>query len=320
MPAFPARSGALSVMVAVLTYRRPGDLSEILPLLEREAALVTGASVDVLVVDNDPDASAAHSVPAPARYVHEPQPGIAAARNRALAEAAGHDVLVFIDDDERPCAGWLAALLETFRAHPACGVVGPVVSSFATELDPWVSAGGFFVRRRMPTGRPVTVAATNNLLLDVETVRAAGLRFDERLGLAGGSDTLFTRRLVAAAGPLIWCDEAVVTDVVPAARSTRDWVMRRQLRSGNSWSRTALMLAGSPGGRLVLRLRLTAMAAARLAGGPARWLLGVVTGDVRHRATGAKATARGIGMLTGAYGYTYIEYRRPAAVATPLAR
>jgi succinoglycan biosynthesis protein ExoM len=309
-----------SVLVAVLTYQRPVDLAELLPMLERETRQATGGLAEVLVVDNDPAAGAADLVPRSGgvRYVHEPRPGIAAARNRALVEAGNHDLLVFIDDDERPGDGWLTALLGTLRAHPCCGVVGPVVSSFAVPPDPWVSAGGFFNRRRMPTGSEVTVAATNNLLLDLSAVRAAAVRFDERLGLAGGSDTLFTRRLVAAAGPLVWCDEAVVTDVVPPARSTRDWVLRRQLRSGNSWSRTALMLCDSRSGRLRLRLRLTAMGGVRVAGGPATWLLGVLARSLRHRAVGARTTARGLGLLLGAYGYGYVEYRRPAPARTPL--
>jgi glycosyltransferase involved in cell wall biosynthesis len=320
-PAVPAQPGAPSVLVAVLTYQRPADLAAVLPMLDREAGQVraaTGAVVELLVVDNDPQAGATDQVAEGglARYVHEPRPGIAAARNKALDEAAGHDLLVFIDDDERPSQGWLTALLSTFEANTSCGVVGPVVSSFAVPLDPWVSAGGFFTRRRMPTGSPVTVAATNNLLLDVATVLAAGIRFDERLGLAGGSDTLFTRRLVAAAGPLIWCDEAVVTDVVPAARTSREWVLRRQLRSGNSWSRTALMLSDSPAARWRLRLKLTAMAGIRLIGGPAGWLAGLLTGSLRRRAAGAKVTARGLGILMGAYGVNYAEYRRPA-VSSP---
>ena len=35
------------------------------------------------------------------------------------------------------------------------------------------------------------------------------------------------RRLHAAGYAMIWCDEAVVTDVVPVARLTREWVLRR---------------------------------------------------------------------------------------------
>jgi succinoglycan biosynthesis protein ExoM len=317
----PSRVGEHSVLVAVLTYQRPDDLIAILPMLqvEAEAVIAAGArSVQLLVVDNDPAAGATETVSGfdGVRYRHEPRPGIAAGRNRALAEAEGFDLLVFIDDDERPSAGWLTALVQTFERHSACGVVGPVVSSFATPLDEWVAAGGFFTRRRMPTGSRVTVAATNNLLLDVTAL--ADLRFDERLGLSGGSDTLFTRQLVAAAGPMVWCDEAVVTDVVPAGRTTRDWVVRRQFRSGNSWSRTALMLADSRVGRLRLRLELTVKGGVRVIGGPASWFLGVLTGDVRRRAVGVKAIARGLGMLIGAYGFSYVEYKRPAPAVDAL--
>ena len=338
-PAGPAvaGAGAPSVVVAVLTYRRPDDLAELLPLLQGEAAQAESAGsavhagagrasrVEVLVVDNDPGAGARDQVAGLAaepsagsgtgrvRYVHEPRAGIAAARNRALDEAGGFDVLVFVDDDERPLEGWLGLLLATHAEHGGCGVVGPVVSDFEVRLDDWVVMGGFFDRRRLPTGTRTDIAATNNLLLDVAAVRRAAVRFDERLGLSGGSDTLFTRRLVAAEGPLVWCDEAVVTDVVPAARTTRSWVLRRQLRSGNSWSRTALMLAGSPAERLALRVRYTALGGARLGAGLVRSVLGVVRGDLRDRAGGRKTAARGLGMLLGAWGYGYVEYRRPAS-------
>jgi succinoglycan biosynthesis protein ExoM len=215
----------ISVLVAVLTYRRPEDLAALLPMLVEQSSAVTATGrfdAEVMVVDNDPDGGAAGQVGTfpRVRYRHEPRPGIAAGRNRALDEGSTHDVLIFIDDDERPCDDWLLRMLDTFQANQTCGVVGPVVSSFAVPLDPWVWGGGFFNRRRMPTGSAVHVAATNNLLLDGHALARTGLRFDERLGLAGGSDTLFTRALIAAEGPMVWCDEAVVTDVVPANRTT----------------------------------------------------------------------------------------------------
>ena len=301
------------IALGVVTFRRPSELAALLPLLAAQAASVD-AEVDVLVVDNDPDGSAAAvcaDTPAPrVRYVHEPRPGIAAARTRALRETTEHDLLVFIDDDEVPGDGWLSLLLRTYREHDCAGVVGPVVSSFAVPLDPFVVQGGFFDRRRLPTGSVVDVAATNNLLLDLAPVRAAGLEFDDAFGLTGGSDTLFVRRLVATGARLVWCDEAVVTDVVPPQRCTRDWAVRRRLRIGNSWSLTALALTDRPLPRLLLRGRLLGQGAVRLAGGGARALWGVVARDLRSRAVGTRTAVRGAGLLLGAVGYRYVEYRR----------
>lgn len=301
------------VVVGMLTYLRPDDLPEAVDsVLESVAELSCPA--EVLVVDNDPAGSAMPLAQRwqsdPVRFVHEPTPGIAAARNRALDEAADADVLVFIDDDERPHDGWLRSLLETWEHSGAAAVVGPVLSDFPSEPDPWLVAGDFFGRRRMPTGTEVPMAATNNLLLDLAHVRTHGLRFDLAFGIAGGSDSLFTAQLHRAGGRIVWCDEAVVTDVVPPDRLTREWVIRRAHRLGNSSSRVALALGGG-GWQLATRLRLTVAGLARLAVGTVRMWFGVVTSSDTHRARGTRLAARGSGMAGGAWGYVYAEYRRP---------
>jgi GT2 family glycosyltransferase len=206
------------VTVAMLTFHRADDLAAAVPLLlaQREEVTDPTTEVDVLVVDNDPAGRGAAMVRAlqhpHMRAVVEPTPGIPAARNRALDECADRDVLVFIDDDERPHEGWLRHLLDTYRSTGADAVAGPVVSRFSGTLDPWVAAGAFFRRRRLPTGSPIDVAATNNLLLDMAAVRRTGARFDVRFGLVGvGEDTLFTRSMAQQGARLLWCDEAIVT-------------------------------------------------------------------------------------------------------------
>lgn len=305
-----AVAGPLRVVVGMLTYRRPDDLARVLPLLAEQARSVPD-DVTVLVVDNDPDGSARSQVDGlpGVRYVHEPRPGIAAGRNRALDEAAGADVLVFVDDDETPGDRWLAQLLDVHRATGAA-VVGAVVSAFEREPDAWVQAGRFFDRRRLATGTPVDVAATNNLLLDLPAVLAAGVRFDEAFGLSGGSDTLFTRTLARRGMPMVWCDEAVVTDVVPADRSTRTWVLHRARRSGNSASRCAVALAGSPARRAAVRARCVAEGAVRIAAGSAKVLLGALTRSLEHDARGRRTVARGVGMVSGAAGHVVFDYAR----------
>lgn len=315
---------ALAVRIAVLTYQRPTDIEAALPRLAAQAETVQADAptnddfrADIVVVDNDPAGSArdfveafAQTAAVPVHYENETTPGISAARNRALATADGVDLLVFIDDDERPSERWLVQLLTTWQQHRSAAVVGPVISEYEVEPDAWVRSGRFFDRRRLPTGTVLDVAATNNLLLDLRQVRAMNLSFDPAFGITGGGDTMFTRTLHRRGGALIWCDEAVVIDVVPAARVTRDWVLRRAFRSGSSWSVTSLKLAESSRDRALVKLHLTGRGAVRVLGGGARLVAGTLGRSMAQRAKGQRTMARGAGMVSGAWGFVYAEYKR----------
>lgn len=306
-------SARLCVLVAALTYKRPADLRELLPKLIAQADSVD-AECSVLIVDNDPDGGArdfvSKFVDSGVQYVHVRQPGIAAARNSALQLAQDFDLLVFIDDDERPVEGWLRLLLQTYRDHHSAAVVGPVVSEFAVIPEPWIAAGQFFNRRRHQTGTRVDLAATNNLLLDMRQIQDLGLCFDERFGLTGGSDSLFTRQIHAGGGEMVWCDEAVVFDMVPAQRLTRKWVLQRAFRNGNTWIRTCIEVAGSPQQRALTRVSLSARGVTRLLGGAGRFTFGALTGRLDRRVSGIRTMARGAGLVAGSFGSVYSEYRR----------
>jgi hypothetical protein len=301
------------VTVAVLTYRRPIDLAALLPLLADQASRAS-TPTRILVVDNDPQASAREYVQSRSehqvRYVHEPTPGIAAARNRAIDESVRSEVLIFIDDDERPVEGWLQSLLDTYRSTGADGVVGPVASIFSGELDPWIAEGGFFTRRRLETGTPVSVAATNNLLVSMRSLLGRRLRFDQRLGLIGGEDTLFTRQLSSNGGRIVWCAEAMVHDIVPTERMTRGWVLKRAFRMGGSASRVEVLVAGSASKRTLTRLQQLALGCSRIGVGVIRLSVGALTASRARRAAGARNCARGLGLVSGVFGYEYREYHR----------
>lgn len=303
--------------VIVLTFRRPDDLRTALPMLLE--AIDDHPNAELLVVDNDviPSAEAAASGLGDKRlrYVHEPRPGIAAARNRGLDETADSALVVFIDDDERPGPGWLGLLVDTQRATGAAAVAGPVTSAFDGELDPWIVAGRFFERRRHLTGTEVPVAATNNLLLDRAFVGRSGLRFDEEFGLSGGSDSVFTRALVRAGGRIVWCDEAGVVDVVPASRANRGWVKRRAFRMGNTEARALIHVAKGP--EVVgQRMRAFVRGVARMSAGAVQWAAGRATGSVAKDARGQRTFLRGAGMASAAVGIRYFEYRRPKEPST----
>jgi succinoglycan biosynthesis protein ExoM len=303
------------VVVAVATYRRPAGLGRLLPELVAQLQAYEGPG-SVVVVDNDPDGGARDQLAGWAdrgvRYVHEPRPGISAARNRALASAGQAALLVFVDDDGLPTPGWLGRMVATWLRWRPTAVSGPAVPRFEEgEPDPWVAGSGVFDRTVRETGTLQGGASSANLLLDLAQLRAYGLEFDEAFGLTGGSDTMLTHAIVAAGGEIRWCDEAEVLDFHSVDRMTRAWVRRRSYRTGNDWSRVALALRSPGPGRFAERLELLARGAFRGATGLANQVRGVVRDDVGRRALGACQVSTAIGVVGGALGVVSVEYGRP---------
>lgn len=308
----------IAVTVAILTYRRPQELATGLPHVAAQAADVGRAGaefdLDVLVVDNDPIGSARAVVAdlqgERVRYVIEPQPGISAGRNRALDESARSDLLIFIDDDERPDPDWLKTLLSCWTATSATAVVGRVVSELPAKVDPWVRAGRFFTRPVRTAGSSMRAAATNNTLIDLRYVRQHDLRFDPTLGLSGGEDNLFTRQLVASGGQIVWCEDAVVVDRVPPERTTRRFLLARSWSHGNTSVVVDLRMAADPLDRLRVRGASYVRGLVRIVGGTGRFALGVVVRSAWHQARGLRTALRGAGMIAGCLGVVYQEYSR----------
>ena len=312
--------------IAIPTFRRPEDLKRAISGVLGQAAEQAGgeivSDVEVLVIDNDAQCSGRKAALAAAadagvavrasadeptagdvsvRYVVEERPGVAAVRNRALDETTERDLLIFIDDDEEPEPGWLAALVGLQASTGCQAVAGPVIPVYEVEPEEWVRQGEFFVRKTWPTGTVRPVAASNCLLLDLGFVRRKGLRFDEAFGATGGEDTLFTRRLSAAGGVIRWCDEARVRDHVPASRLTRPWILRRQRSHAATSVRVELALAGG-GAQPAIRARAAAGGLVRIVVGGLRTACGTLIGDPRHAAKGARLLARGRGILAASTG------------------
>lgn len=336
----------MHLTIAMLTYRRNNYLAQVIPELLAQADDVCDAqtTASVLIVDNDPQAGARAVVEAARAalggeqpeaaeasgvadsdavamsrlvYVHEPEPGIVAGRNRALSQAHGSDALVFIDDDEIPSPGWLKALVSTWRAQGCAAVTGPTPPTFEVDPSAWVVASGAFDSWEAADGAQVRSADTGNLLLDLAVVEGLGLRFDPRYGLTGGEDSLFTRQLTRAGGVIRFAAGAVVTKRVPAARARRTWVLERSLRSGSSWARVRIDTAAPDGGasgrlaRLRLRLGYGAKGLAKAGIDGARAGVARIRGDVPAQARYEVSSRGGLGMVVGALGVHVREYGRP---------
>ncbi len=231
----PAAS-ALSVAVAVLTYKRGALLEK---LLEAFAAIdiPQGAQLTLIVIDNDASGSArpfvekfADRIPG-LRYAIEDRRGIPVARNRGIDEALAisADALCFIDDDEYPDRLWLSKLFGCWRQTGAQLLGGPVEVAAPPEgATPWQGFVNASLQGRQSRKSRRTAAAaargskytivTNNWMCDIAWLKRTGLRFDERLLVTGGSDTAFFREAKKAGCLTHWCPQAIVYETIERER------------------------------------------------------------------------------------------------------
>lgn len=308
-----------SIAIGLATFHRTEMVKALIPLLLAQLDELAGAHgiVDtaVVVVDNDPAGSARDAVCATGddrvRYAIEDCPGLSAARNRVVDEAVDFEVLVFLDDDERPHDGWLAALLSTFAESDADAVGGPVQLVPLGEADAWVQASGLLAqvnRAGLLTGSRVPRAATNNLLLDLRRVRALGVRFDDRFAFSGGEDSFFTGTFTDRGATIRWCAEAVVDDLIPPERLTREYHLRKRRTLSNSGVRADVLLARSGPQQLQRRLRWATVGVVQILKGTTSAIVGALRGSLAQRARGELKRASGVGALTGSVGRATLAY------------
>jgi len=229
------------ISVCICTFKRPELLRQLLERLDsqRTDGLFT---YSVVVADNDPAQSAQQVVaaisstsPVHVTYCCESQPNIALARNKVLQHAEG-DFIAFIDDDEFPKDDWLWHLFKTCVAYRVDGVLGPVNPHFEFDPPGWVKKGRFFDRPTFATGYRVNwdEARTGNVLFKRDMLNAVDIPFRSEFATAG-EDVDFFRRMMEKGRTFVWCNEAVVREVVPASRCTRSYLLKRALLRGSNF-------------------------------------------------------------------------------------
>lgn len=224
--------------VAVCTYNRCERLPQLVAALREQTCPVP---YTLLFVDNnssDGTSAVLREIAArdgaPLRYVHERSQGIVHARNRAIEETKGSDYLVFIDDDELPAPGWLAAAYDALANDGAHCVGGRIRVMLPTELRPrWLGdellgflgevdygADAFWIKS---TETPVW---TGNIAYRT-SVFADGLRFDSRYNregtaVGGGEDAMMFRALLARGTPIRYRPDMAIDHMLET------WKLRRR--------------------------------------------------------------------------------------------
>ncbi|MGE0192626.1 MAG: glycosyltransferase family 2 protein [Planctomycetota bacterium] len=232
--------------------RLPGVLDD----LAREASTAP-ADWELVVVDNgsaDDSAEVARSYAdrLPVRVAVEPEAGLARARNRALA-ATSAPAVVFLDDDVRVDAGWLAAWRDALAAaSPAGWFGGTVLPTWPDGKPGWVRderlellAGVYGLHRVSPRtvdhaeGHPLPIGA-HFAVRRSAFERVGPFRHD--LGLVGrrrglGEETEWFGRALAQGVGGRHVGEAVVRHPVPRRRLRLSALVRHGVLSGVAHAR-----------------------------------------------------------------------------------
>ena len=239
------------ICIGLCTYKRPRLLDLVLRSLKNQVlnGLLT---YSIIVVDNDKEESAKNIVTyhqknslIPIKYLVEPEQNISLARNKAIKNALG-DFFAGIDDDELADERWLANLYLSLKKYNTDGVLGPVLPSFEVPPPRWVIKGSYFLRKSFPTGTILTDPRhmrSGNFLLGKKILRENDMLFDPRFGRTGGEDVDFFRRMIAHQYVFIWCNEAIVHEIVPPRRLHRSYLVKKALLRGTANAGNASLLS-----------------------------------------------------------------------------
>ncbi|TWD81276.1 GT2 family glycosyltransferase [Kribbella amoyensis] len=301
-----------TVAIAVITFRRPELLAALLESLQaQELPGDAGYSVRIVVVDNDAEGSAADVIaastgPYPIESAIEAEPGIPFARETSVQLAWDDDALIFVDDDEVAPPGWLATLLAAWERTGADVVTGPVKGTLPPGAPAWNRYSDVHDSTgKHATGDVLNKAYTNNTLVAQRVYHAVTPAFHPAFRYTGSSDLHFFLRVHAAGYRIVWCEEALITEDVPASRTTLRWLFRRAFRSGSGDSISRVLIR--PGAASYLKA--LAYALARIASAFAYGLGGLVTFRKTYLLKAVRRFFSGVGSLAGIVGINHDEYR-----------
>jgi len=227
------------VSIIIPTQRRPQGLETALRSVLQQSG-VDHERLELVVVDNDviPSAHAlvmhlSLEAPFTVAYVHEPEPGVANARNAAMARATG-ELVAFLDDDEEAPEGWLAALLAAQKLFSADVVFGPVRGRAPDGVGRHRAYLEWFFSRLGPAeaGLIDDYYGCGCSLLRRAALPQLDQPFAQVRNHIGGEDDMLFGQMRAAGARFAWAPEAWVWEDPVPTRLSLDYTIARAFAYG----------------------------------------------------------------------------------------
>jgi glycosyltransferase involved in cell wall biosynthesis len=232
----------IRISVVMPTFRRPDSLMRAARSVFAQAGV---DGIELICVDNSPEGSALDAfraleteAPIRFRWLHEPRPGVAYARNAALPYARG-ELIAWLDDDEEAPPHWLAALIAVRRDTGAQAVFGPVRASAPDAgahrafFENLYSRNGPDTSGASPKSYGIGNSLTPRLMFDEPQP------FDPAANETGGEDDALFAAWREAGAEFAWAAQACVTEHVGAERTRLAHGLKRAFAYGQGPCETA---------------------------------------------------------------------------------
>ncbi|MBS3963222.1 MAG: glycosyltransferase family 2 protein [Methylomonas sp.] len=191
---------------------------------------------------------------APLRFVTETKQGIVAARNRAIEESIGSDILIFIDDDEVPLPGLIAGACDAILNDGADCVGGRVRVDFSQYKRPaWLGDDLLGFLAEVDYGdypfwitTSKTPVWTANIAYDMTIFRHdPSLRFDKRYdrkgkSVGGGEDLAMFNLLLKEQFKIRYSPNMIVLHSVEDWKLSRRYFIKLHFKSGEVFGRNEM--------------------------------------------------------------------------------
>lgn len=237
------------VAIACCTFQRQAFLERTLMNLAN-LEIPENIRVEVVVVDNDKDASAKNVVdkltsaeagfPFKINYFVEEKRGLSNARNKLLSEIVnlGASHVAIFDDDGLVDSKWLWNHISLYNENPNGKIIsGPEFAYFDGEFPSFLENNNIFVHSTTKKkGEVRNTCASNNSFFPVSIVSRDNIWFDPEFVFMGGEDGDFFSRASKAGYEIVFNPDAIVREIADKSRVNLKWILHRSWYNGYSGS------------------------------------------------------------------------------------
>lgn len=234
------------LVIGICTQQRDVLLRRLLnSILEQPAP--REYTVHIIIIDNNTVPMNAKTLQGlPTRFdiksIHEPNPGLVFARNRALQEAitADADWFIGVDDDEWVEKDWLAQIIAGIESQASLIQIGHCAFVYDDRLSPFLPP---IQRPTAPAGMPPIIQATSNFVMHRSVFDpdvGYGMDFDPNFNESGGEDLEFFMRAKHQFGVAATSlPDAIAYENWNGVRATLPYRLKRAMRTQIAFYRIA---------------------------------------------------------------------------------